>query len=397
MSTTSKVDLGDATLCVAYNQFAAVANPRLQIKMLNLNKNSKTHKLLAKIKLNVLDRSGFYWTRSKILHRYKVRCSEPLVLKDFGLYSQQVDLGGKYYSCNPSIVADGNSYVATVRTVNYRLVRNGWFIVEGQSHDTRNFIVKLNDRFEIMEKAMVDDVHEREASADAINGFEDLRIFFWKSELWALGKAKTQAINQLRALLVSAPQEIRDRLLKAKTAECVESCARVRSLGKTPMLQTLTATLRLLAKRWLTLAEELKALDAMLESLTSQHARRLRERFGVGPQTAAVLVAVAGDNPERLKSEAALAALCGTSPLQASSGKTVRHRLNRGGDRSANNALWTIAMVRMRSDPRTRAYVDRRTKEGMSNKEIHRCLKRYIVRELYPLILADLADSTAVA
>jgi transposase len=210
-------------------------------------------------------------------------------------------------------------------------------------------------------------------------------------------KARTQAINQLRALLVSAPQEIRERLLKAKTAECVEGCARLRSLGKTPMLQTLTTTLRLLAKRWLTLAEELKALDTMLDSLTSQHARRLRERFGVGPQTAAVLVAVAGDNPERLKSEAALAALCGTSPLQASSGKTVRHRLNRGGDRSANNALWTIAMVRMRSDPRTRAYVDRRTKEGMSNKEIHRCLKRYIVRELYPLILADLADSTLVA
>ncbi|MFM0572663.1 transposase, partial [Paraburkholderia caledonica] len=77
-----------------------------------------------------------------------------------------------------------------------------------------------------------------------------------------------------------------------------------------------------------------------------------------------------------LKSEAALAALCGASPLQASSGKTVRHRLNRGGDRSANNALWTIAMVRMRSDPRTQAYVERRTKDGMSNKEIHRCLKR---------------------
>jgi len=109
------------------------------------------------------------------------------------------------------------------------------------------------------------------------------------------------------------------------------------------------------------------------------------------------LVAVAGDNPEHLKSEAALAALCGTSPLQASSGKTVRHRLNRGGDRSANNALWTIAMVRMRSDLRTRAYVDRRTKEGMSNKEIHRCLKSYIARELYPLILADLAASTRVA
>jgi len=210
-------------------------------------------------------------------------------------------------------------------------------------------------------------------------------------------KAKTQAINQLRALLVSAPQEIRERLLKEKTAECVASCARLRSLGDTPLLQTLTATLRLLAKRWLALAEELSTLDGMLDRLTSQHAKRLRERFGVGPQTAAVLVAVAGDNPDRLKNEAALAALCGTSPLQASSGKTVRHRLNRGGDRSANNALWTIAMVRMRSDPRTRSYVDRRTKEGMSKKEIHRCLKRYIVRELYPLILADLTDSSRAA
>jgi transposase InsO family protein len=89
----------------------------------------------------------------------------------------------------------------------------------------------------------------------------------------------------------------------------------------------------------------------------------------------------------------ALAALCGVSPLEASSGKTTRHRLNRGGDRAANNALWTISMVRMRSDPRTRAYVARRTAEGLSTKEIQRCLKRYIVRELYPLILADLADA----
>jgi hypothetical protein len=106
-----------------------------------------------------------------------------------------------------------------------------------------------------------------------------------------------------------------------------------------------------------------------------------------------VLIAVASDDPERLRNDAALAALSGRSPMQGSSGKTVRHRLNRGGDCAANDALWTIAMVRMRSDPRTRAYVERRTREGMSNKEIHRCLKRYIVRELYPLILSDLADS----
>jgi transposase len=206
-------------------------------------------------------------------------------------------------------------------------------------------------------------------------------------------KAQTQAINQLRALLISAPSEIRQRLWKERTSDCVMGCSRLRSLGSTPLLQMLTATLVLLAKRWLALKEEIKTLDAMLESLTTQYAPRLRGRFGVGPQTAAVLVAVAGDNPERLKSESSLAALCGVSPLQASSGKTVRHRLNRGGDRSANNALWTIAMVRMRSDPRTRAYVERRTKEGMSRKEIHRCLKRYVVREVYPLILEDLAAS----
>ena len=206
-------------------------------------------------------------------------------------------------------------------------------------------------------------------------------------------KAQTQAINQLRALLISAPTEIRQRLWKERTSDCVMGCSRLRSLGSTPLLQTLTATLVLLAKRWLALKEEIKTLDAMLESLTTRYAPRLRGRFGIGPQTAAVLVAVAGDNPERLKSESSLAALCGVSPLQASSGKTVRHRLNRGGDRSANNALWTIAMVRMRSDPRTRAYVERRTKEGMSRKEIHRCLKRYVVREVYPLILEDLAAS----
>nr|WP_250114939.1 transposase [Escherichia coli] len=102
-------------------------------------------------------------------------------------------------------------------------------------------------------------------------------------------------------------------------------------------------------------------------------------------------MAVAGDNPECLKNEAALASLCGVNPLPASSGKTVRHRLNRGDSREANNALWTIPLVRMRSDPRTRIYVDRRTGEGLSTKEILRCLKRYIVRELYPLILSDLA------
>lgn len=209
-------------------------------------------------------------------------------------------------------------------------------------------------------------------------------------------KAKTQAINQIRAMLVSAPQDVREKLWRIKATDCAKACAAVRSLGDTAVLRALSTTLKSLAKRWLALTEELKDYDKQLETLTQKHAHLLRSRFGVGPQTAAILLSVAGDNPDRLKSEAALASLCGANPLPASSGKTTRHRLNRGGSRAANNALWTIAMVRMRSDPRTRVYVERRTNEGLSTKEIHRCLKRYIARELYPLIMGDLGTMNAI-
>jgi transposase len=169
-----------------------------------------------------------------------------------------------------------------------------------------------------------------------------------------------------------------------------------RSLGDTAALKALSTTLKSLAKRWLALTEELKEYDRQLEALTQKHAQQLRSRFGAGPQTATILLSVAGDNPNRLKNEAALASLCGANPLPVSSGKTTTHRLNRGGSRAANNALWTIAMVRMRSDPRTKIYVERRTNEGLSTKEIHRCLKRYIARELFPLIMGDLGATKAV-
>ena len=203
-------------------------------------------------------------------------------------------------------------------------------------------------------------------------------------------KSKTQAINQIRALLVSAPQEIRERLWKIKASECVKVCIHLRSLGDTALLKTMTMTLKSLARRWVALSAELSQFDKVLDQLTREYASQLRDQFGVGPLTAATLLSVAGDNPGRLRNEAALAALCGVSPLPASSGKTMRHRLNRGGSRAANNALWTIAMVRMRSDPRTQVYVARRTTEGLTTKEIHRCLKRYIARELFSVILNDL-------
>jgi transposase len=112
----------------------------------------------------------------------------------------------------------------------------------------------------------------------------------------------------------------------------------------------------------------------------------------VGTDTAAALLIAAGDNPDRLGSEAAFAALCGTNPLPASSGKTVRHRLNRAGNRDANNALWRIVMSRMAHDQRPRDYVTRRTTEGLSKREIIRCLKRYVAREIYPILIRDLTD-----
>jgi transposase len=203
-------------------------------------------------------------------------------------------------------------------------------------------------------------------------------------------KARTQASNQLRSLIVTAPDDLRTELRSLPLAACMARCAAFRPNEAVSLLHVLKRTLRLLAMRWLHLSAELDDLNTTLTTLTHALAPRVLARHGVGPHTAATLLLTAGDNPGRLRNEAALAALCGVSPLEASSGRIVRHRLNRGGDRQANNALWTIALTRMRGDARTKAYVRKRTQEGRTLPEIRRCLKRYIVRELHPLLLADL-------
>lgn len=207
-------------------------------------------------------------------------------------------------------------------------------------------------------------------------------------------KARTQAINQVRALLVTAPDGIRSACYVPSSYQCIQACLKLQSEEGSLQIQTLLSTLSLLANRWLSLTEELKIIDKQLKKLTKTAAPHLLEQFGVGPYVAATLMVTAGDNPERLKKEASFAALCGVSPLQASSGKTQRHRLNRGGSREANNALWTIALIRMRADSRTRLYTAKRSSEGKSTKEIQRCLKRYIARELYPIMLSDLSVLT---
>ena len=144
--------------------------------------------------------------------------------------------------------------------------------------------------------------------------------------------------------------------------------------------------LRCLARRHQALTAEIKHLDTELRRLCERANPALLSACGVGAETAASLLVAAGDNPERMHSEASFAALCGTSPVEASSGRTVRHRLNRGGNRRANNALWRIAMVRLRFDERSIAYAARLTAQGKTRREILRCLKRHIAREVYKLI-----------
>lgn len=207
-------------------------------------------------------------------------------------------------------------------------------------------------------------------------------------------KARTQAANQLQALVVTAPEELRYRLRDLPTKRLVETCARFRPGTDPDDVQTATKfALRSVARRYQQLTEEIAELDTQLERLVAEMVPEMTARVGIGTHHATTLLTVAGDNPQRLKSEASFASLCGVSPIEASSGKVVRHRLNRGGDRDANTALHLICVVRMRHDQRTRGYVARRTAEGKSKLEIMRCLKRYIAREIYRL-LAPIAGAS---
>lgn len=155
-------------------------------------------------------------------------------------------------------------------------------------------------------------------------------------------------------------------------------------------------TLRLLARRIVFLTQEIDDLEARLTATINRHAPELIARNGVGPDTAAALLIAVGDNPDRLHSEASFAALCGVTPVEASSGKTRRRRLNRGGNRQANAALHRITLSRLRWDQATRDYVERRVRQGKTRREAIRCLKRYIARELYPLLTPPAARPTTV-
>lgn len=201
--------------------------------------------------------------------------------------------------------------------------------------------------------------------------------------------ARASAQTQMKSLIVTAPDQLRTGLRVLSNRELIAQCA-ARRPDRTAAGDPATATiiaLRALARRHQQLTIEIEDLDTLIAPLVEQINPALSALFGVGPDVAGQLLVTAGQNPHRLRSDAAFAMLCGAAPLPASSGRTLRRRLNRGGDRQANAALHRIVLCRLRWDPRTQAFANRHTTQGKSKKEIIRILKRYIAREIYTALL----------
>ena len=195
---------------------------------------------------------------------------------------------------------------------------------------------------------------------------------------------RIETLNQIRHLVFTAPEPIRARFLGRYHKGLVAELAGLRPRNGTDSVRYVTlVTLRDLARRIVQLDEERARIRANLHALVAETAPSMLDIYGMGPENAAELLVAASNNPQRIRSEAAFAHLCGVAPIEASSGKTIRYRLNRGGNRQANAALYRIVLTRMSSEPRTRSYVTRRRDEGLATKEIIRVLKRYVAREVY--------------
>jgi transposase len=200
--------------------------------------------------------------------------------------------------------------------------------------------------------------------------------------------ARRVALQMIQNTIVSAPDELRETLRKMTRMQLVRTLAAWRPdlSDYRNLVSAYRITLKSLGRRYLELHDEIADLDTMIIGIIDELAPALVARNSIGHGCAGQLLLTAGDNSERLRSEASFAALCGVSPVPASSGKIIRHRLNRGGDRAANSALHIIAIGRLRTDPRTQAYMAKRIAEGHSKLEVIRCLKRYIAREVFALI-----------
>lgn len=201
-------------------------------------------------------------------------------------------------------------------------------------------------------------------------------------------RERRSALQLLRMSIVSAPEVLRDQVRHLTRMQLIRTLAAWRPdvSNATDPVTAYRVSMKSLARRYLELTDEITDLDELINPIVEALAPKLLERIGIGIEVAGQFLVTAGDNPNRMKSEAAFAMLCGVSPLPASSGMTKRHRLNRGGDRQANRALHLAVISRIRLDPRTQAYVAKKTAEGHSKMEIIRCLKRYLAREVYFLL-----------
>jgi transposase len=194
---------------------------------------------------------------------------------------------------------------------------------------------------------------------------------------------RTRAINQMRALVSTGPDDLREQLRGLTIPKLVRLAAAFRPARRTDVTSATRLALRTLARRVLELDTEVADLDEVLVPLVAATAPELVAQVGVGTDTAGALLVAAGENTSRLRNERSFARLCGAAPLDASSGKQQRHRLSRAGDRQANSALWRIVICRLSHDPPTRRYLERRLAQGKTKTEAIRCLKRYVARELY--------------
>ena len=276
-----------------------------------------------------------------------------------------------------------------------------------QSADVEVLEVTTPDRHDRRKRGKSDDLDAANAAHAAFAGqrtvtpksrngmVESLRVL--KACRKSAVNARRIALQMIQNTIIAAPDRLRDQLRSMTRMQLIRTLAAWRPdlTAYRDLEAAYRISLKSLARRYLELHDEIADFDVMIAAIVQELAPELIARNSIGHNSAAQLLLTAGDNPERLKSEASFAALCGVSPVPASSGKTVRHRLNRGGDRAANSALHIIAIGRLRTDERTKTYVARRVAEGRSKLEAIRALKRYIAREVFSIIMRRQKDINA--
>lgn len=279
-------------------------------------------------------------------------------------------------------IQGSGSFGAGLRT--FLLERGEWVVeIDRPARPARRDGAK-SDELDAVRAAREALAREHLAAPRARGDREAMRVLLTAREGAVI--ARTKAIGQLKALIVTAPQALRDQLRRGTTDQQLDRCSRLRTLPQHSIEHRVTIqAIRAVARRALLLEAEAAAYETELEELVTSACPQLLDLTGVGTITAAQFL-VSWSHHGRIRSEAAFAALAGAAPIPASSGVTVRHRLNRAGDRQLNRALHVVALTRLRHDDKTKAYAAKRTAEGKTPREIKRCLKRAIAREIFRLL-----------